>query len=180
MSTALVYVQSVDSVTHTSSAERPTLMLLLLLLRPLDGAKHVLRPVNSIVSMFAKGPAAASWRLKPPDLSSSTRRMVCRSSSAPAVLRASSILPMASIPKVVLRFLQQLYGEAYGETNKHCSGCGCSVASVYQGNVHSGTDKTATRFASLHTLLCTLWPRSAHYVAMEHAAAGVQVNVLAD
>ena len=42
----------------------------------------------------------------------------------------------------------QLYGEAYGETYKHCSVCGCSVASVYQGNVHtsSGTDETATRF----------------------------------
>ena len=32
----------------------------------------------------------------------------------------------------------------------------------------------------LHTLLCTLWPRSAHYVLMGHAAAAVQVNGFAD
>jgi len=49
------------------------------------------------------------------------------------------------------------------------------------------TAETATSFGKvwqvldkLHTLLCTLWLRSAHYEFMEHAAAAVQVNGLGD
>ena len=64
---------------------------------------------------------------------------------------------------------------------------------MYKGGVEhtsSGlpaTGDTATSFGKvwqvldkLHTLLCTLWLRSAYYVLMGHAAVTAQVNGLGD
>ena len=107
--------------------------------------------------------------LKPTDLSSSTQRMVCRSSSAPAVLRASSILPITSIPNSSYTCVQQLCGEAHGETYKQCNLCACSVVKVYQGKnpkpaqefqQQMGQQNATQGLASVdkpHTVLCTLY-----------------------
>lgn len=73
---------------------------------------------------------------------------------------------------------------------KHTSSsmCTAAVASVYQGNcTHQAQEQTRQQHAAqevwqvldrLHTLLCTLWPRSAQYASMEHAAVAVQVDGL--
>jgi len=68
--------------------------------------------------------------------------------------------------------------------------CGCNVAAVYEGGCRTHqlrTSSTTTSFGrvgqvldKLHTLLCTLGLRSAHYEFMEPAAAAVQVNGLGD
>ena len=80
---------------------------MLLLLRPLDGTEHTYVEASQQRCVHdCKGTISSFVAFEVKNLFFSTPRMVCRSSSAPAVFRASSILPMARIPKVVLRFLR--------------------------------------------------------------------------
>lgn len=83
----------------------------------------------------------------------------------------------------MLLLLRPLDGtkHSYVKASQHC------CVHVCKGTISSFVAFEANSLALQHLedglqiiLLCTLWPRSAHYVSMEHAAAAVQVIGLAD